>query len=605
MKRILKWLAGLLVVVLLLGAAFFVHVWYFKPYDINWFFARTAIQFVKDSPETLSSLRILEPLGIDGHNDDLNDNSLHASRETLQMALDARETLMRYDDADLNSQDLMSKRVAMALLDIVAEGQQFQFHNYPVNQLFGVQSGFPDFMATTHQINDEEGAEDYVTRLTKAGVKFDQVLEGLHHRERQGILPPKFVITRVIDEMQGFVDTPVTENILHRSLMEGMEEAGLSGDSQQRIAAKGEQAIREVVYPAYHRLIDYFQALAPQVDTNHGVWALPDGDQFYELALQFFTTTDYTADEIHRLGLAEVDRIQGEIVAILAAQGEDPDAGFEALINKMADDPRFYYPDTDQGREQILADYAAIIDEIEANLGDAFDIRPKADVEVKRISAFREKTAPGAYYNSPSMDGSRPGTFYANLYDIKATPKYGMRTLAYHEAVPGHHFQRAIQQELEGIPFFRKLAPFTAYAEGWALYAERLAWELGFQENPYDNIGRLQAELFRAVRLVVDTGIHAKRWTREQAIDYMKANTGMAQSDVVAEIERYFVMPGQATSYKVGMMKILQLRTKAKQELGDRFSLAHFHNAVLTVGAVPLTILEDVVDQYIADVKSS
>ena len=521
------------------------------------------------------------------------------------MALDARETLLRYDDANLNPQDLMSKRVAMALLDIVAEGQQFQFHNYPVNQLFGVQSGFPDFMANTHQINDEEGAEDYVTRLTKAGVKFDQVLEGLHYRERQGILPPKFVITRVIDEMQGFVDTPVTENILHRSLMEGMEEAGLSGDSQQRIAAKGEQAIREVVYPAYHRLIDYFQALAPQVDTNHGVWALPDGDQFYELALQFFTTTDYTADEIHRLGLAEVDRIQGEIVAILAAQGEDPDAGFEALINKMADDPRFYYPDTDQGREQILADYAAIIDEIEANLGDAFDIRPKADVEVKRISAFREKTAPGAYYSSPSMDGSRPGTFYANLYDIKATPKYGMRTLAYHEAVPGHHFQRAIQQELEGIPFFRKLAPFTAYAEGWALYTERLAWELGFQENPYDNIGRLQAELFRAVRLVVDTGIHAKRWTREQAIDYMKANTGMAQSDVVAEIERYFVMPGQATSYKVGMMKILQLRAKAKQELGDRFSLAHFHNAVLTVGAVPLTILEDVVDQYIADAKSS
>jgi uncharacterized protein (DUF885 family) len=222
-------------------------------------------------------------------------------------------------------------------------------------------------------------------------------------------------------------------------------------------------------------------------------------------------------------------------------------------------------------------------------------------MKVRRIPEFKEKTAPGAYYQQPSIDGSRPGMFFANLYDIKATPKYSMRTLAYHEGIPGHHFQIAIAMELEGMPLFRRMSPFTAYTEGWALYTERLAWDLGFQDDPFDNIGRLQAELFRAVRLVVDTGIHHKRWTRQEAIDYMVANTGMAQSDVVSEIERYIVMPGQATSYKVGMMKILELREKVKSSLGDKFDLRDFHDVILKNGAVPLDILTRLVDQYIAD----
>ncbi|MFT5758387.1 MAG: hypothetical protein ACI9LM_003128 [Alteromonadaceae bacterium] len=248
-----------------------------------------------------------------------------------------------------------------------------------------------------------------------------------------------------------------------------------------------------------------------------------------------------------------------------------------------------------------MADYQKIIDDINANLDDAFRIRPKAKMEVVRIPKFKEKTSPGAYYQQPAIDGSRPGRFFANLYDIKATPKYSMRTLAYHEAIPGHHFQIAVGMELEGMPFFRKMSPFTAYTEGWALYSERLAWELGFQDDPFDNIGRLQAELFRGVRLVVDTGIHQKRWTRQQAIDYMKANTGMALTDVVSEIERYIVMPGQATSYKVGMMKILALRQKAKDALGDKFTLKDFHDVVLKNGAVPLDILERFIDRYITD----
>ena len=306
------------------------------------------------------------------------------------------------------------------------------------------------------------------------------------------------------------------------------------------------------------------------------------------------TTTDYSAEEIHNIGLSEVDRIQSEILSILASEGFDVSMGFTPAIEELASQERFYYPDTDEGREQILADYQTIIDEIDAGLGDAFLVRPKAGMEVKRIPLFKEKTAPGAYYQRPSIDGSRPGVFYANLYDIKATPKYGMRTLAYHEAVPGHHFQISISMELEGLPIFRTLSPFTAYTEGWALYTEYLAWELGFQNDPYDNIGRLQAELFRAVRLVVDTGIHAKRWT-----------TGMAESDVISEIERYIVLPGQATAYKVGMMKILEVRQKAKDALGDKFVLGEFHDVVLKNGAVPLDILERLVDRWIEDKLSA
>ncbi|WP_223786844.1 DUF885 domain-containing protein [Marinicella meishanensis] len=600
-KKILKILGGLLLVVVLLASAFFVHVWYFKPYDINLFFGRTALQFALQSPETLSSVRVLEQFGLDGHNAELDDASLAAGDRTLEQMLKAHETLLSYTDEDLEPADKMSKDVMLSLLDIMVEGQRFRFHNYPVNQLFGVQNGFPSFMESTHQIDDVGDAEDYLSRLSKVGVKFDQVLEGLRHRENLGILPPQFVVTKVLEEMNGFINTPAEDNILFTALASKMDEAKLGAEDQQTIATEAKQLIEQSVYPAYQKLIDYFVQLDNKVDSNHGVWNLPDGDAYYALTLRFFTTTDYTPDYIHDFGLAEVDRIQAEILGILEQEGWEVSGGFTSSIDNMAISPRFYYSDTDEGREQILADYKTMLVDIEKQMGSHFHDLPQATMDVQRIPEFKEKTAPGAYYQRPAMDGSRPGVFFANLYDIKATPKYGMKTLAYHEGIPGHHYQLAIQQELEDMPFFRKMIPFTAYSEGWALYAERVAYEMGMLPDPYDNIGRLQAELFRAVRLVVDTGIHAKRWSRERAIDYMQANTGMAESDVISEIERYFVMPGQATAYKVGMTKILELRQRAQQALGDRFDIKDFHRVVLNNGSVPLNILEQLVDQYIAE----
>ena len=603
-KKILKAGGILLGTIVIVSGLFLAHTWYFKPVSINLFFGRTMLQIMLKSPELLSMLHVLEPFGIKGHNAKLDDESLAAGDHFFGQLKDAHRVLLSYQDDDLSDADLMSKRIAQSMLGMIVEGEKFRFHTFPVNQMFGIQNGFPSFMESTHQVHSVRDAQDYVSRLNAVGTQFDQVLEGLRHRQELGIHPPQFVITKVLEEMRNFVDTPAEENILMVALMDKMKEAGLPEDEQKRIALEAREAIEITAYPAYGRLIDYFEALDVEVEGNYGAWSLPDGDEYYRLALRLFTTTDYTPEFIHQMGLAEIDRIQAEILAILESEGWEVSSGFSAAIEEMSENPMFYYSDSGEGRDQILADYQAMIDEISEGLEPYFDVMPESGVEVQRVPEFKQKTSPGGYYNPPAMDGSRPGVFYANLYDIKATPKYSMRTLAYHEAIPGHHFQLAIQQQQDDLPFFRRLVPFTAYAEGWALYAEQLAWELGFQQDPYDNIGRLQAELFRAVRLVVDTGIHAMRWSREEAIDYMLANTGMPESDVVAEIERYFIIPGQATAYKVGMSKILELRELARTELGDKFDIRDFHNVVLTNGSVPLDILEELVRQYIADTNS-
>lgn len=609
-KKILKWFGLILLLILVVGGSFVGHEWYAdKPLRFKSYVDRTMVKMAFDSPETLTSLGFLEGVGIKGHNADLDDASLAKENELFEMLPVIREGVAQYADEDLDKSDRMSKAIALYLLDFANEAEQYRYHSYPVNQLFGIQNGFPSFMDAQHQVNVIEDADNYTSRLSQVKRKFTQSLEGLKRREEKGIIPPRFVIDRVLDEMQLFVDEPIKDNILYTSLQNKMikaeKEAQSHSDSvfsqaeQARILADVEKEMHASVHPAYQLFIDYFTSLRNKATTDDGFWKHPNGDKAYESSLRFFTTTDYSPDHIHNTGLAEVARIQTEILTILHTEGFDTELGFTAAIAALSEQEQFYYPDSDEGRQQILDDYQTILDEISAGLDDAFNIRPKAGMKVRRIPEFKEKTAPGAYYQQPAIDGSRPGMFFANLYDIKATPTYSMRTLAYHEGIPGHHFQIAIAMEAEGLPLFRKMSPFTAYTEGWALYAEQVAWELGFQDDPYDNIGRLQAELFRAVRLVVDTGIHHKRWTREYAIDYMLKNTGMAVTDVTSEIERYIVMPGQATSYKVGMMKILEIRESAKHRLGDKFSLPEFHDVVLKNGAVPLDILADIVDDYV------
>ena len=605
-RKFFKYLGLTFAVLIVLGGSFIAHEWYARPFFINNYFNRAFIQFIWDKPETLTALGVLEPLGINGHNAEWNDDSEAATDRDFEFLDEIMATLAEYDEDKLSESEILSVKVLKELLGNPEDDKKFRYHNYPVNQLFGLQNQIPRFLDTFHRVGSREDAEHYISRLSKIDTKLEQNMEGLLIREERGIIPPTFVIDKSLDIMQEFIAQTAEENVLYASFEGKLEDvAELTEEDRRALLDAAKAEIEDTVYPAYQSYIDYFTTLRTKSNDDAGAWKLPDGKAFYNYALRNNTTTDMTAEEIHAIGLSEVSRIQTEMLQIFAAEGYDTALGVKALFDQLSQEERFYYPDTDEGRAQILEDYARIIDEIEEGIAAAFNVVPTAGIEVKRVPEFSEQTSAGAYYNSPSRDGSRPGIFYANLYDIKATPKYGMRTLAYHEGVPGHHFQIAIQQELEGIPEFRKETRFTSFSEGWALYAEQLAWEMGFQTDPYDNLGRLQAELFRAVRLVVDTGIHAKRWSREEAIEYMIENTGMTEGEVVAEIERYIVNPGQATAYKVGMMEMLRLREEARETLGDKFDIRDFHDVVLKNGSLPMTALRELVMQYVEDTQAS
>jgi uncharacterized protein (DUF885 family) len=364
------------------------------------------------------------------------------------------------------------------------------------------------------------------------------------------------------------------------------------------LAARLERTIESTVRPAYRRLNQCLAELEARATDDAGVWKLPDGDAFYQHCLRSNTTTELAADSIHALGLREVERVHRAMRAILARQGL-PAADPPATVRALGDDPRFRYPPGDSGRAMILADFRRLLEDAERRSQALFGLQPRAPLEVARVPAFKEEGSPGAYYDAPSFDGARPGTFYVNLREPEATVRFEMPTLAYHEGVPGHHFQIALAMERKDLPFFRRVIPFTAYSEGWALYTERLAYEHGFETTAFDSLGALKADLFRAARLVVDTGIHRKRWTREQAIDYLVRTTGMNPAEVTTEVERYIVNPGQACAYKVGQLAILAMRERAQARLGARFDVREFHDVVLRNGAVPLAILERLVEDWV------
>jgi uncharacterized protein (DUF885 family) len=361
-------------------------------------------------------------------------------------------------------------------------------------------------------------------------------------------------------------------------------------------------AIRDNVKPAFKAVLNFMESNYENANTHHGVWSLPDGENYYAARLRSYTTTDYTAEEIHQIGLSEVARIGQRMKEIFLELGYKVDKPVGAMMNDLNENPEFLYADTPNRKEIVIADYNRMVKEAEEEVGPYFNKVPASPVEVRAVPEYSEKTAAGGYYQSPSLDGSRPGVFYANLYDIKQTPTFGMRTLTFHEAVPGHHFQIALNLENSDLSLYRRFGYRTsAFTEGWALYSEQLAVEIGMTKNLYDELGVLQSEMFRANRLVVDTGMHHKRWTREEGMTYMKETTGMSDTEVRVEIERYIVWPGQATSYKMGMLKILELRKRAQEAMGDNFDLKDFHSIVLDQGIVPLFVLEGLIDNWIAE----
>jgi len=606
LRSTFKWLGILLAGALLAATVFVVNLVWFRPFSLDLFYEKTFITFVLEQPELLSSLGIAEQFGYRRHNAHLDDASVAKATRDFAAWHRYHDELAAYDVARQTPSQRLSTRVLGWFIDNVLAGERFRYHDYPVNQLFGVQSATPDFLINVHAIRDVRGAEDYLSRLDEVGRKFDQVLEGLALRERNGIVPPRFVIERVLTEMRAFAGKPVQDNILYRHLVARLDALpDVAPAQREALLARCAHSIEAGVLPAYRRLIAFFDDQLGRATTDDGVWKLPDGDAYYAYLLRSATTTNLSPEAVHELGVAEVARIEQEMKTILLAQSElEPGETPARAIARLGADARFQYPNTDEGRKRALDDYAAMIADQLARSRAVIGLVPKARIEVRRVPPFKEATAPGAYYYPPAIDGSRPGIFFANLRDMREVPTFGMRTLAIHEGVPGHHFQNSLAQEQKGVPTFRTVIPFTAYLEGWALYAEWLGLELGvYRDDPFGDLGRLRDEMLRAVRLVVDTGIHSKRWTRERAIAYMIDKTGFSEASVVSEIERYIVNPGQACAYKVGMLSIRSARQRAQAALGPRFdaeALKAFHDVVLGNGGLPLEVLDEQVDAWIA-----
>ncbi|WP_428617587.1 DUF885 domain-containing protein [Shewanella sp.] len=533
-------------------------------------------------------------LGIKKDYDKWDERGEAADKESLARNKKHLAQLKQLDIAKLDAQTRLSYDLLTQKLENSISDYKWRLYSYPVNQMYGGHSMVASFLINQHQIDSVSDAKAYISRLNGVPRYMQQLEAALEERAKVGIIAPKFVFAYVLSDSRNIINgVPFNQgedSAIWADFQRKVAKLAITESEQQQLLDEAKQALTAQVKPAYDKLIAYIETLEKRANTKDGVWKFRDGEAFYNNALARTTTTDMTADKIHQLGLAEVDRIHQEMRAIMKKVGFEGD--LKAFFKLMREDKQFYYPDTDEGRSAYLNDAKTLIDNISSRLDEVFYVKPKAPMIVKRVEAFREKSAGKAFYNQPTPDGSRPGTYYANLYDMEAMPKYQMEALAYHEGTPGHHMQIAIAQELESIPKFRKFGGYTAYIEGWGLYSEYFPKEMGLYQDPYSDFGRLAMELWRSCRLVVDTGIHAKKWTREQGIQYYMNNTPNAESDAVKMVERHIVMPSQATAYKIGMLKIVNIREKAKEIMGDKFDIREFHTLVLKNGPLPLDILE-------------
>ena len=519
--------------------------------------------------------------------------------------LKKRELQFLKDSIDPNALDKQTK-ISYQLFREGAENEiadyKWRLYNYPVNQMFGLHSDIPAYLINIHQITDVNDARAYISRLNGIKGLFDQLIANLKEREENGIVPPKFVFPRVIEDSKNILKGAPFGSGPSSTLLADFERKTsalqLPAETKNTLISDAKNALLNSVKPAFENLVTFLKTQEAKATTDDGAWKFPEGKAFYDNALnRTTTTTALTAEEIYEIGLKEVTRIHEEMREIMKQVGFD--GSLQDFFKFVKEDEQFYYPNTDAGKEAYMNDAKGIIDHMKSRLDELFITKPKASIVVKRVEAFRENSAGKAFYQSPAPDGSRPGTYYANLANTKNMPKYEMEALAYHEGIPGHHMDRTIAQELTGIPKFRKFGGYTAYVEGWGLYSEFIPKEMGMYKDPYSDYGRLAMELWRACRLVVDTGIHLKKWTREQGIDYYMTNTSGSERECVRMVERHIVIPSQATAYKIGMMKILELRQKAKDKLGEQFDIREFHDVVLTSGAVPLNTLEALVDDWV------
>ena len=565
----------------------------------DWFDARFEEQLAR-SPMSRTYLGMSDGL------DQLDDISQIARDEEIALAKDWLIEMRR--DFDIDRLDAQS-RLSFRLFEVDIEDQlataAVEEKDYVFSHMSGPHSDLPSFMINFAGVRSVEDAEAYISRLLGIQTYLGQAQARAETQFANGISMPKFVYAKVSEASRNVItgapfedgpDSPIWTDIKAK-----IDKLETTDEKKETLREDAKAALLTSVQPAYISLLAMFDQHASQAKLDDGAWKLPAGADYYNIRLKHYTTTELTSDEIHQIGLKEVARIQDEMRRIMKR------VGFEGTLKEfftfLRTDSQFTFPNTDEGRDAYMEEATAVIDDMRGRLDTLFITKPKANMVVKRVEPFREATAFGAFYNSPALDGSRPGTYYVNLKDVKDQPKFLMQALAYHEGIPGHHMQIAIAQELEGLPEFRTLGSHTAFTEGWALYSEALPKEIGLYTDPYKEFGQLGMEIFRAARLVVDTGIHAQKWDREKAVQYYLDNIPNPEGDVRAEIDRYIVWPGQATAYMIGKLKIEEIRAKAETELGETFDIRKFHDTIIANGSVPLGILEELVDDYIETAK--
>lgn len=594
---------GLLGVVAVATAAVIAASFWFwiTPVGVNNYINKVSIQIATDSPELLTRLGLIDNTLLDFHSGRLADYTKEGDERSLEKLRRARAGLDRYGPEGLDGQDLLSWKIAAWLFDDWLMDAEMEYSGYRVNQISGITVSLPEFLTDAHAIVDRRSADRYLSRLTEFGRVLREVKDRVVDDREHGVIPPDFVIEKSLAGMRQFIAEGAADNVLVTDFASRLSAVGeIDVEEQALLVADARARVEGQVIPGYTGMIALFEELATQTNHDAGIWRIPNGDAIYRHRLRSSTTTDYTPEQVHEIGLSEVVRIEGEMHAILDAQ-QIPDGDIATRVRVVMEDSTQQFANTDEGREEMIAYLESFDEKVMARVADFFITIPPQPLEIVRVPVHAQDSSAGGYYSSPALDGSRPGRFYINQKSTADNPRWTLPTLMIHEGSPGHHFQLSASQLIEDVPLLRKLSPFNAFTEGWALYSERIAkTDMGlYDDDPLGDLGRLQAEMFRAVRLVVDTGIHAKRWSREEAIEYMLAKTGMTEDEVTREIERYSVWPGQATGYKTGQLAILELRETAEEALGESFDIRQFHELLLMNGAMPLALLKDQVTAWV------
>ncbi len=565
--------------------------------EANQFFESVFLDQVQESPEFQTRL------GYKSNYDQWDDITWEQRKRKIRKGIYNLKYLHDTIDYDkLDEATKISYRLIERRFERQIESNDYIFNSYPVTHRGGKHSSIPSFLINYHKVDDEEDVKDYLKRLRNIEPLMDDLIRELKFRDDLDIFAPQFVYPHAIKVCQNIISGYPFEdvkkrNVLFNDFSKKLDKLDLSGPVKTRYLSEAEAILVTIVKSSYRKLIDFLSTQETKATDNFGVWKYKDGAEYYQFQLDGYTTLGLTPEQIHATGLQEVERIHQEIYGIMEATQFE--GTLQDFFEFMRTDPQFYYPDNQKGRDAYLNQVNVIMDTLTANIDQLFNGLPSIPFVVKAVEPYREESAGIAFYQRGKADGSRPGIYYANLYTMQDMPTYKLENLAYHEAIPGHHMQISTVLETKGMPSFRKYGGYSVYSEGWALYSETLPKEVGLYKDPYSDFGRLSGELWRACRLVVDTGIHHYRWTREEGIEYYRSNTANPEGECVKMVERHIVWPGQAVSYKIGMLKIQELREYAETELGEKFSLQDFHDIVLKNGAMTMDILQDVVYQWV------